>query len=196
MMVEAGRKRAGMLKGHRRSHVPAVQENPLYMLKVFVLLVLAVVVQATLAPYVNVLGARPDIVLIVVVAIAMMRGPLWGAAVGFFVGLLVDIALVQIMGISSFLYTLAGYYSGRYAEGVDPDSWLPPLLTVFTVTLVVQMLNAVIMFLLGVEASVGFILLRVVLPTAVLNSLLAAPVFVACRWWMGGEKQRAFSVEP
>ena len=42
----------------------------------------------------------------------------------------------------------------------------------------VQTLNAVIMFLLGIEASVGFVLLRIVLPTAVLNALLAAPIFV------------------
>jgi rod shape-determining protein MreD len=195
-MVQAGRKRGGILKGHRRSYIPAVQESPLYMIKVFFLLLVAVVVQTTIAPYINVLGARPEVALIVVVAIAMYRGPMWGAGVGFFVGLLVDIALVQTMGISSFLYTLAGYFSGRYTAGADPDSWVPPLLAVFIVTTVVQLLNALVMFLLGVEASISFILFRIVAPSALINALLAAPVFVVCRWWMGGEKQRAFSVEP
>jgi len=107
-------------------------------------------------------------------------------------GLLLDVALGQTMGISSLLYTLAGYFSGRYGEGVNMDSWIPALVTVFVSTLVVQFLNAVVMFLLGIEASVGFILLRVVLPTAVLNALLASPVFIVTRWWLGGDREYAF----
>ncbi len=196
-MVEVTpKKRTSILKRNKRSRMPAVQESPLFMLKVFVLLVLAVVVQTTISPYVTVLGAQPDSALIVVIALAMMRGPVWGAVVGFATGFLLDVALVQTMGISSFLYTLAGYFSGRYAEGTDPDSWLPPMVTVFLATFVVQVLNAVIMFLLGVEASIDFVIFRVVLPSAVINALLAMPIFVVCRWWLGGEgRQRVFSTE-
>lgn len=196
MVRENGKKRTSFLKRTGRSRMPAVEESPLFMLKVFVLLLAAVVLQTTLSPYLSVLGARPDTALIVVIILAMMRGPIWGAAVGFAAGFLLDVALVQTMGISSFLYTLAGYFSGRYAEGVDPDSWLPPMVTVFLATFVVQVLNAVIMFLLGVEASVNFILLRIVLPSAFINALLAMPIFVVCRWWLGGEpRQRVFSAE-
>lgn len=158
------------------------------MLRVFGLVLLAAVVQTTLAPFLTVLGAKPDAAFVIIVCLAMMRGPVWGAIVGFSMGLLIDIALVQTLGISSFLFTLAGYFSGRYAEGVDLDSWFPPVITVFIFSLVVQLLNSVIMFLLGVEASAGFILLRVVLPSAVLNALLAVPVFIICRWLLGGDR--------
>ena len=167
----------------------ALQESSYFPLKVFALLLFAVLVQTSIAPYLTVLGAKPDVAMIIVVCLAMMRGPVWGAAVGFATGLLIDIVLFQTLGISSFLFTLAGYFSGRYAEGVDPDSWFPPIFTVFVCTAIVQALHAVIMFLLGVEASVGFVLLRIVLPTAVLNALLAAPTFVVSRWWLGGEKR-------
>jgi len=195
-MEGTSRKRTRLLKRYKRGNIPAIEESPIFLLRVFALLVLAVVIQTTITPYVTILGAKADTALIVVVALAMLRGPVWGAIIGFCLGLFLDIALVQTMGISSFLYTLVGYFSGRYAEGVDPDSWLPPIITVFTATIVIQLLNAVIMFLLGVEASIQFILLRVVLPSAVLNSLLAAPVFVLCRWWMGGERpQSVFSTK-
>ncbi len=167
----------------------AVQETPLSMLKVVAVILLAVVLQTTVAPYLTVLGARPDATLVVVICLAMMRGPLWGAVVGFSTGLLIDISLVQTMGISSFLFTLSGYFSGRLAERVDPASWFPPLLIVFIFSLMVQLLYAMIMFLLGVEASVGFVLLRVVLPTAFLNGLLAAPVYAVCRWWLGNDNR-------
>lgn len=196
-MVEATpKKRTGILRRNKQRRMPAVQESPLFLLKVFVLMVLAVILQTTISPYVTVLGAQPDTALVVIITLAMMRGPVWGAAAGFAMGFLLDVALVQTMGISSFLYTLAGYFSGRYAEGVDLNSWLPPMVTVFLATFVVQILNAVIMFLLGVEASVNFVMLRIVLPSAVINALLAMPIFVVCRWWLGGEiRQSVFSAE-
>ena len=165
------------------------QDSPYFPFKVFLLVIGAVVVQTSVAPYLTVLGAKPDVAMVIVICLAMMRGPIWGATVGFATGLLIDIALFQTLGISSFLFTLAGYFSGRYAEGVDPDSWFPPVFTVFVCTAVVQVLHAMIMFLLGVEAAVGFVLLRIVLPTAILNALLAAPIFVVSRWLLGGEKR-------
>ncbi len=173
---------------------PAVgAETPAYLLKVVAIIVVAVIAQTTVAPYLTVLGAKPDVALVAVVCLALMLGPVWGAAAGFSAGLLLDIALVQIMGISSFLFTLAGYFSGRLAERVDPASWLPPVVAVFTATLVVESLSAVIMFLLGVEASVWFIGLRIVLPEAILNALLTSPIFAVCRWWLGGNyKQNVF----
>lgn len=193
-MNQTPEERSSPFGSRGRIHLPAIHESPVYLLRLFLLLVFAVIVQTTLSPYVTVLGAKPDVTLIVVVALAMMRGPVWGASVGFAMGLLLDIALVQTMGVSSLLYTLAGYFGGRYAETVDPDAWLPPLVTVFVVTLAEQLLMAFFMFLLGVEASVQFVVLKVVLPVAVLNALLAPPVFIVCRRWLGGEQgKRAIS---
>lgn len=165
------------------------------MLRVFALVAVGVIIQTTIAPHLLVLGAKPGLALVITVCVALIRGPVWGAALGFAAGLMIDVALMQTLGISSFLFTLAGYFSGRYGERVDSGSWVPPLLTVFVSTLVVQFLNAVGMFLLGVEASASFVLLRVILPAAVLNTLLAAPVFMVTRWWLGGEKAYALFTE-
>lgn len=195
MALPASGKRLGLLHRNEAAAASASQENPFFPLKVFALILVTVVVQTSIAPYLTVLGARPDVALVMVVCLAMMRGPAWGAAVGFAAGLLIDIALFQTLGISSFLFTLAGYFSGRYAEGVDPDSWFPPIFTVFICTLVVQTLHAMIMFLIGIEASVGFVVLRIILPTGLLNALLAAPVFVVGRWWLGGERRHGLFSE-
>ncbi|MHB0866986.1 MAG: rod shape-determining protein MreD [Thermoleophilia bacterium] len=195
-LTDTSKQVSPLLQGDGEAISPgATKEGPLFMLRVIFLVLLGVVLQITVAPHINVLGAKPDSALVFVVCIALLRGPVWGAAMGFVMGLLVDVALLQTLGISSFLFTLAGYVSGRYGEGVDTDSWVPPLITVFLCTMVVQFLNAVIMFLLGIEAAVSFILLRVVLPTAVLNALLAPPLFVVTRWWLGGDKSRAFFTE-
>lgn len=179
-VLEEGKKVSPALSGKRPSGV----------LRVVTIVVLAVIVQTTVAPYLTVLGTKPNSALVTVVCLALLKGPVWGAVVGFGAGLLLDIALVQTMGISSFLFTLAGYFSGRYAQATDPQSWFPPLFTVFVSTVVLQTLNAVIMFLLGIEASVGFVLFKIVLPEALLNALLAPPLFVVCRWWLGVREQQ------
>lgn len=186
-------RRTQVLQGDK-SALPPAQERQVRAWRVAAIILLAVIVQITVAPYLTVLGAKPDVALVVVVCMALMRGPLWGAVSGFAAGLIMDIALVQTMGISSFLLTLAGYFSGRYAEGVDENSWFPPLLMVFISTTVVQTLNAMIMFLFGIEASVSYLAFRVILPSAALNALLAAPVFVVCRWWLkSGYSQSVFT---
>jgi len=195
MLPRSSKKSLKVLSHNSEAASPVSQESSLFPLKVFLMIVFSVVIQTSLAPYLTVLGAKPDVAMVMVICLAMMRGPVWGATVGFVTGLLIDIALFQTMGISSFLFTLAGYFSGRYAENVDPASWFPPIFTVFACTIVVQVLNAMTMFLLGVEASLGFILLRIVLPTAILNGLLAAPVFVVSRSWLGGEKRHGLFSE-
>ncbi len=188
-------KRSTRVLDQGKSDSAPTPESPVSVLKVFGLILAAVIVQTTIAPYLTVLGAKPDAALVVVVSLALLRGPVWGAVTGFAMGLLIDVALVQTMGISSFLFTLAGYFSGRLSERVDPASWLWPVIAVFAATMVVQTANAVIMFLLGVEASAGFVVLRVVLPAALLNALLASPVFAICRWWLGvDQSQNVFTV--
>jgi rod shape-determining protein MreD len=45
-------------------------------------------------------------------------------------------------------------------------------------------------FLLGRQVPLGFVVTRVVVPALIINTLLAAPVYVAARWWMRGERMR------
>lgn len=195
MSVTSLSRQTRVLKGEKSSLAPT-QERQSRLWRVALMVLLAVIAQVTVAPYLTVLGAKPDISLVVIVCLAMMRGPLWGAVGGFAAGMLMDIALVQTLGISSFLMTLAGYFSGRYAEGVDENSWFPPVLMVFVSTIFVQALNAVIMFLFGIEASVNYVAFRIILPSAILNALLAAPLFVVCRWWLKvGYSQSVFTAK-
>jgi len=175
---------ASLITSEESTLAPGQKAGPLFYLRLASFILFIVIVQTTIAPVITVLGAKPDVALIAVVCVALLKGPAWGAGAGFTMGLLVDVALMQTMGISSFLMTLAGYFRGRYAENLDLTSWFPPTFIVFCATLVVKLMNALIMYLIGVEASFGFVLLRIVLPTAAINALLATLVFVVCRWWL------------
>jgi rod shape-determining protein MreD len=63
-------------------------------------------------------GATPDLVLVVVVGLAIARGPLMGAGAGFAGGLLLDVVppSAGIVGLNALVFCMAGFWVGRVAE--------------------------------------------------------------------------------
>ena len=92
-----------------------------------------------------------------------------------------DTALLQTLGISSLVLTAVGYGAGRLRELRDPAHGLVPVAVGATATAAAAIGFAVLQFLLGVDAPVSLLLLRQILMTIVLNTLLALPVYAVCR---------------
>ncbi len=151
-----------------------------------VVLLVAVLLQTAVAPHLRLLGAYPDFALIAVVCVALLKGSETGAVFGFLTGMLTAIALMEPFGLSAFVFVLIGYFAGRYAETADLPAGFAPLLTVFVATLVANVLFAMAQFLLAREAPLGFFLGRVLFPSLVFNTLLAAPVYLLVRVWLRG----------
>ncbi|MEI7439192.1 MAG: rod shape-determining protein MreD [Thermoleophilia bacterium] len=79
------------------------------------ILVVAIYLEIALAIDARVLGAIPNFVLVVLVALALRFGPAWGAAIGFASGLLIDIAIQAPLGMSSLVLTPIGWGVGVFA---------------------------------------------------------------------------------
>ena len=79
-------------------------------------LIVAIYLEIALAIDARLLGAVPDLVLIVVVAVALRYGPLVGACAGFAAGLLIDIAVQGPFGASALVLTPLGWGAGAWAE--------------------------------------------------------------------------------
>ena len=90
--------------------------NLLEPFKVAVLMFVAAILQVTIFSQIDILGGYPDVVLLTLVAVALLRGSIYGAAAGFFAGLIVDTANLGTLGVTSLLLTIAGYWIGRYGE--------------------------------------------------------------------------------
>ena len=154
--------------------------------RLVVALLVAVLLQTTVAPHLRLLGAYPDFALIIVVCVALLKGSEIGAVFGFLTGMLTAIALMEPFGLSAFVFVLVGYFAGRYAETADLSAGFAPLLSVFVATLVANVLFAMAQFLLAREVPLGFFLGRVLFPSLVLNTLLAAPLYLLVRLWLRG----------
>ena len=152
-----------------------------FVIRVVALGFLAVVIQAAAVSQISIFGVSADLSPLVVMSVGLLAGSITGALVGFGMGLLVDLALVQTLGVTSLLYIAIGYWSGRLRELRDPAHELVPLGMGAAATAVAGIGMALIQFLLGVDAPVSLLLLQQIFLTVLVNSLIALPVFALVR---------------
>jgi len=113
--------------------------------------------------------------------VGLLCGSMVGAVSGFAVGLLVDLALMQTLGVSSLIFTVIGYWSGRLRELRDPQAALTPLL-VGTAAAAASMIGySLIEFLLGVDAPVSLELVRQIVLGVVVDTIVALPMWAIVR---------------
>jgi rod shape-determining protein MreD len=148
--------------------------------KTFVLLFFAVVVQLSIMSQITILGGHPNLLLVTLVCIALLRGAVVGAVAGFAVGLLADSGVFGTLGFTALLLTLAGYWTGRYGETTGRDRAHAPVLSIAVTTLAYQVAALVLRYMLGQNAPGGEIFSGLA-PTVLLNLILALPVYALTR---------------
>jgi rod shape-determining protein MreD len=151
------------------------------LVRIAVLAVLVVFFQIGVVSEVPVFGVNADLSPLVVAFVGLLCGSTLGAATGFAVGLLVDLMLVQTLGVTSLIFTLIGYWSGRLRELRDPQAALTPLLVGAAASAASLVGYSLMEFLLGVDAPVSLELLRQIVLGIVLNTVLALPVWAIVR---------------
>jgi cell shape-determining protein MreD len=92
---------------------------------------------------------------------------------------------LDTLGVTALLYSLAGYWAGRYGETTGRGRAHAPLLTVLVATIAIAYAGYGLHFLLGEELSARRALVETLLPTLVLNLAVARPVFALCRAALG-----------
>jgi rod shape-determining protein MreD len=139
------------------------------------------IVQLTTVSQVSVFGVPADLSPLLVASVGFLCGSVPGAVFGFSLGLFVDTVLLQTLGVNSLVFTAVGYGAGRVRELRDPAHTLAPVVVGAAATALTAIGFSLLQFLLGVEAPVSLELLRQILITIVLNTLLALPVYAICR---------------
>ena len=131
-------------------------------------------------------GSGPDLVLVVVVAMALAAGPRDGAIIGFAAGLALDIAppASDLLGQSALVFCLAGYGCGRLRVALERSAWLP-LAGVALGVAAGEVLYAFTGLIFG-DPDVTWQAVRQVLPAAVFYDLLLSPFVLYAVALLGG----------
>lgn len=146
------------------------------VIKAALLLFIAVLVQVSLASAYTILGGNADLPLVILTAVALLRGSIFGAVAGFCTGLLLDTTTLSALGFTSLLLTLAGFAIGRYGETTGGERFHAPLVSIAVATVLVGLGALVLQFVLGESVPASTVLSG--LPAAVLlNTVLAWLLF-------------------
>ena len=157
--------------------------NPSFRLpiRLAILAFVTVVIQQAAVSQISIFGISADLTVLVVMSVGLLAGSVPGAIMGFGTGLLVDMVLVQTLGVTSLLFIVIGYWAGRLRELRDPSHGLVPMAMGAAATAFAGLGMAVIQFLLGVDAPVSWLLLQQIFLTVLVNTLIALPVYEVVR---------------
>jgi len=145
------------------------------------LVFVAGLVQVSILSSMHLVGGTPELLLVTLVAVALLRGSIFGAVAGFAGGLLVDTATLETLGLTSLVLTVAGYWIGRYGETTGRDRAHAPYLSVAVVTVLYAFGATILHFTLGDPVSARVVFVDALAPTVLLNLLLTGPVYALCR---------------
>jgi rod shape-determining protein MreD len=124
-------------------------------------------------------GGEPDLVLLVVAALAVSNGPMTGVLAGFFGGLALDIAPPggHLAGEYALVFCLVGYVCGRLREDIDTtgDRVAVTALTVMAAGVAGGEVGKVVIGLMVSAPQITGPIIKHVLPGAVLYDLVLCP---------------------
>lgn len=90
--------------------------------------VLCILFQMGLAPAIQIMGARPDFLLIPVLFISMRSGAGAGGASGFLLGLLYDFTGDTVVGAMAFTYCLVALIVGMLSHAMETTPFMAAVL--------------------------------------------------------------------
>lgn len=140
------------------------------------------VAHATLGPALRIADVAPDIPLIVVVMLALRRGPEFGCGAGFLAGLLQDAATGGLLGVQALTKSIIGFGIGAVGGRLRVSQPLVQVPGLVVLSLVEGVARFALLQLFHFPASFGELMTYVVLPQAIYNGFLGAALVLALAW--------------
>ena len=140
------------------------------------LLLITVVIQTTVIPFVLPFVIRPDLLLIIVVSTGFLCGKERAVGVGFFAGLLQDLATGNLFGIHILSKMAVGYISGSAERQVFKENIFLPVVGMFVFTVINGLIVSILMSLLGYKVEWLATVIYQLTPMIVYNMAFSIPV--------------------
>jgi rod shape-determining protein MreD len=143
--------------------------------------VTALLLQSTVFAQIKLGGAKPELMYLVTIVLAMLEGPASGALGGFSAGMAQDFMLNDPKGITALVLTLVGYAVGITRQFITTPSPALPTLLVGAGTAAGLLFYGFVAFLLGRLPGDILFLLRIAFLSAIYNALLTPLAFPLLR---------------
>lgn len=146
------------------------------------LLLIVALLQTTVLPELTVLGVKPELMLLSVLAWSLLRGPGEGLVWAFLGGLMLDLFSGGPLGASTLALLAVSFGAGFVEPSVVRTSFVLPVGAALGGTLLYQGLFLLVVQLVRGSVPWADSLLLVTLPSLAVNTLLMPVVFQALAW--------------
>jgi rod shape-determining protein MreD len=145
------------------------------------LMLVAALMQVTLAPAVSVYGAFPNVVLVIVTAITWTRGQRAGLIWACAGGLLLDLTAPGPLGPHALALLAGAYVTGFWVRNVDPSGPVHPMIATAVSTAIYSAVLVGADDLLNLPVPPPGLVLGIAVAAAIYNSVLVLPVVLVAR---------------
>lgn len=161
-------------------------------LRAGLVLLSALVLQASVVGQLGLFGAHGDLLILVPITAAITVGPERGAVAGFAAGLAVDLLVTTPFGLTALTYSLVGYGIGALQAGMlRASGWLPPVAAVAGAAIGTA-LWALAATAIGEEGLLTGDLFGIIAAVTVVALVLVLPALKLARW-VEGDAARPFA---
>ena len=121
--------------------------------------------QSTMYDFISLAEIMPNVLLILVVSSAYMRGRMTGLLLGLFCGLLLDLSTgAYVVGLYALMYMLIGYFIGYTHKVYSNEDYTLPIIIIAVSDLIYGFFFYVFEFLLRGRLNVFYYFRRIILP--------------------------------
>lgn len=140
-------------------------------------LILCYILQSSVWNSLTLNNAVPDLLMIVVVSVAYIRGSNAAIFYGFCAGMILDLTYGTHLGYFALIYLLCGFLSGLFHRFYRKDDNITPLLLISVCVLISQSIHYLIEFMLRGRCDYSFYLNNLIMPKLVYTVFVAAILY-------------------
>ena len=138
----------------------------------FFLILISFVINFSFFELIKLNGVKPNLFLIIIICISVLRDDIESALIGFFLGLTQDIFFYNKLGFFSFFYLITGYLANKPFKYFYRENYFVPMLLVFLSSVFFESLVFVFSFDFSLYKYFFYALIKIILPEAFYNVIL------------------------
>ncbi len=147
------------------------------LLAMIVVTVLAMyAAQTSLLTYLDYNGVSANLMLLLTVSTAFLRGHYFGVAMGFCTGLLQDLTTGDFFGCATFAYMTAGLIFGKFSERVVKEQFLIPVISAPIAAAIYFFITTGFIFMIGYPIDILNTTDKVLIPLIFYQVIFSLPV--------------------
>lgn len=159
--------------------------TPFKIIGMFLLMItVSFMIQLVLANGIKIAYISPNFLLIVVSSAGFLVGKKFGLITGFFLGLMMDVLSMHLLGFNALMFIIIGYSCGHIKRLLFMDKYWMSLIVIGISDVFLGFCSYIFLFLLRGRLNLFYYLRRVILSEAVYTVIIAAVLFPLVKKYM------------